>query len=424
MSSATDAVKLVHADDLRRWERFPRWQDFDGITFAHYRDEVRRLKRRRKAVARFIDARAELDRIDGDHVVDYETTSVDVPRSLTRRTRRIELPESPRPGTWVESSEGEVRDGVLEVPSGWRERWAVLTYKGPSKLVEAERIEELRRRLDAMSGEQRQAVEEVTTSRFAQPVLFISHRWADEAHPDPSGEQLRRLRTLEDCFVVYDYTSFPQLPRSQREEVEFRRILGAMDELIANVVVLEADDYLTRGWCLYEYVVSSLRGTTVCDELHDARFETLRDWAATPAPVSLSFRDSFESRQQNFIDERILASVNEVLPLYRDAAFQYEDDREIVTRLLVEHLERTLPPMKEHQEYLGEWKTVAWTDEALEPFFRGEAEPPGLQTLGLDRFRTAVPSQLRDAVDGGYAINRPDPLSLLNPLDSLRRFRF
>ena len=422
---AFDSVKLIHAEDLLRWERFPRWQEFDGLTYADYRAQAVQLERRRKTVSKFIEAETELARVCGEHVVEYASELVKVPGSLTRGRVRTHLPESPRSGTWVRSSEGEVRGDRLEAESGWRSRWVTLTYEGPSTVVHRDRIVELEGLLRTMSDDERRTAEEVTHSRFAHPVLFVSHRWATEAHPDPSGVQLRRLRSLRDCFIIYDYSSFPQPPRTDEDEVEFRKILGAMDELITNVVILDAEDYLARGWCLYEYIVASLHRTTVCDEVHDPRFATLRDWASTPppTPVQNPWRDSFESMQQNFINERVLASVNTVLPLYQDAEFQTDEDREVVTGLLVEHLKRTLPSMKEHQPYLGEWKHIAWTDATLAAFFRGEGQVPSLQTIGIERFDTAVPSTLQDAVDARYTIRRYDWRSLWSSLDSLARFR-
>ena len=422
---SSDAVKLVHAEDLHRWERFPRCQDFDGITFGHYRAEAYQLERRRRSVASLIAAIDELDTLDTDETVEYDFDYIDVPRrGPLRRPVRLPLPQTPRPGTTAESSEGTIRDGTLEVEPGWRRQSIRVSYSGASRLANAERIEELRRLLAAMSDEQRATIEEVTTSRYAHPVLFISHRWESDPHPDPWGSQLRKLRALKDCFIVYDYSSFPQRPRSDRDETDFRQILGSMDQLIRNVVVLEAPDYLGRGWCLYEYILSSLHQTTVCDELQDGRFVTLRDWASTDPPIALSFRDSFESQQQNYINERILAAMNDVLPLYAQAEFQFEDDRAIVTELLIEHLVQTLPPTKPSQEYVGEWETQAWSAERLRPFFSGKGCPQFESGIAIRRFETSVPSTVQEAVNGRYEIKRYGFLARLNPLDGLSRASF
>jgi hypothetical protein len=413
----------VHSEDLHKWDRFPRCQEFDAVTYGQYRSEAYQVERRRRTVAHLLSARASLDELDTDEPVEYRDEMLEVPRrSPSRRTVRLALPEAPRRDAWVESSSGRVQDGTVEVEAHWRRRWIHLRYRGPSRSVHAERIDELRRLLDAMSEEQRRTIEEVTSSRFAHPVLFISHRWESEAHPDPSGSQLRKLRALKDCFLVYDYSSFPQPPRSNQEEADFKEILASMDQLITKVVVLEARDYLTRGWCVYEYIVASLHRTTVCDELQDRRFVKLRDWAGTPPPLGLTFRDSNESQQQNFINERILDAVQEVLPIYSEGQFQNEHDRDLVTELLIDHLKRALPPIKESNPYFGEWKTTQWTNELLAPFFVGGSERPRLESaIPIRRFDTSVPSTLQDAVNCRYEIKRFKLLDALNPMDTLLR---
>jgi hypothetical protein len=419
---AYDAVKLVHSEDLRKWDRFPRCQEFVGITYGQYRTEAYELERRRRTVAGLIKAMRELAELDTDELVEWSDV-VEVPRGAFRRTVRLPLPEAPRPGGSVESSAGRINGGQLEVEARWRRRWIHLTYRDAARRVNAERIEELRHRLDAMSDLERQTIEEVTTSRYAQPVLFISHRWEHEDHPDPSGSQLQKLRALNDCFIIYDYTSFPQPPRSDQAEADFKQILDSMDQFVRNVVVIETPDYLTRGWCVYEYIVASLRRSTVCDEVQDRRFVTLRDWASTAPPVALSFRDSFESQQQNFINERVLEAVREVVQIYEQARFKNDYDREVVTGLLVDHLKRTLPPMKESQQYFGEWKTTSWSDERLSAVLSGEGELPRLEAgIGIKKFDTAVPATLQDSVERRYEIKSYDVSALLNPMDSLFRF--
>jgi hypothetical protein len=412
----------VHADDLHGWETFPRCQDFAGITYGEYRAERRALELRRRSVSALIDAQAELERLDTDDLVESGTETIEVPRRRPfRRTVRVPLREG---GAWAESDTGIVRDATLEVETRWRRQLVDVVYRGESRRVHAPRIDELRRKLGSMSDEQRRTIDEVKSSRFAQPVLFISHRWDDPAHPDPSGSQLRRLRALKDCFLIYDYSSFPQPPRSAEEESDFHAILGSMSSLVRRVVVLGAPDYLTRGWCVYEYVVASLHGSTVCDELQDARFVALRDWSSTPPPAALSFRDGFESQQQNVISERVLAAMNEVLPIYDDGAFTEPQDREVVTTLLIDHLKETLPAMKRNPGPYGggEWETTQWTTESLAPFFAGEAEVPDLESsIPLARFDSAVPASLDEAVERRYAIERYAAVDLLDPQDSVLR---
>ena len=92
---SSDAVKLVHAEDLHSWDRFPRCQDFDGITFGQYRAEAYQLERRRRSVASLIAAIDELDTLDTDETVEYDFDYVEVPRR-GRCARPVRLP-LPRP---------------------------------------------------------------------------------------------------------------------------------------------------------------------------------------------------------------------------------------------------------------------------------------------------------------------------------------
>jgi hypothetical protein len=60
-----------------------------------------------------------------------------------------------------------------------------------------------------------------------------------------------------------DYTCMPQKPLSPDDEPEFRRSLGALDELVASSIVIAlrqaGDDYAVRGWCASEFFLASER---------------------------------------------------------------------------------------------------------------------------------------------------------------------
>jgi hypothetical protein len=256
------------------------------------------------------------------------------------------------------------------------------------------------------SEQERARLDEVRSSRYGHPVLFVSHRWAARDHPDPDGRQLRRLRHLRDCFIIYDYCSFPQEPRSPDEEEQLQAILGGMNELIRNVVILPDPGYLTRGWCIYEYVAAALAESTVSDELQDPRLVSLRNWAATKPPTPRNpWRDSFESRQSNHINRMTLEAVNAILPALRDAEFTVESDRAIVTALLRDALKRKLPPRKEYHPPLSEWEYQNWTDEDLQAAFAEQLPIPKLNTQPIAHFDTDVPDNLDDAADRRYRVN-------------------
>ena len=407
-----DGVKLIHSEDLQSWREFPRCQDFDGTTYGEYRSQSRQLRKTAKLVRGLLKARAELSKLDSDEVVVERTELVRIPGSVLRGPKTIPLDDAAKlPGTWRDTSDGEiVSDGgsdALIAPAGWRGRFATIRASGPSRIVNAHRISELRAELAQVTDDQRQMVEEVTTSRFAHPVLFVSHRWESEEHPDPSHSQLERLHTLHNCWIIYDYSSFPQLPRTPAEQASFDQILGSMDELIKNVVILASPDYLTRGWLVFEYLVASLGGSIVCDEVGDPAFASLRDWFATEAPATANpYRDSWESQQVNHINRMKLSAVNDVLPLYQAAEFRIEHDSSEVRALLVRHLKQRLPPRKRPQDYVGEWETVPWTDDDVDLAFRGDIPIPDDTSLKVRPFRVDVPVTIEDAVERNYTIRK------------------
>jgi hypothetical protein len=425
--SPLDNVKLIHADELRQWDEFKRCQEVEGISYGEYKTRNRQLRELAKSVAPLLDVQERLGELESDEIVTYATEYLDVPRSVLRRPKVVPLPREPLPGTWAESTKGQLVRGGLETPAGWRKRFADVSYKGPSRIAYCDEIGQLKSRLEAMTEDEERILSEVNSSQFADPVLFISHRWETRDHPDPSGGQLQRLKELRDCFIIYDFSSFPQLPRTEQEEEEFQRILHAMNGIINNVVILSGDDYLTRGWCVYEYILSSLKHTIVCDEVSDPAFVSLRDWVATEPPIALNpWRNSWEAQQGNNINTNVLRLVSQILPVYSEARFRTEHDHTEVTAMLTSFLKRALPAkMEEPNPWLGgEWQSKAWTEEDLAQAFRGEMEIPDLPVGGLGRlkpFDTKVPASMADAVRQEYTINRMSLDEVMNPIASVAR---
>lgn len=245
-------------------------------------------------------------------------------------------------------------------------------------------------------------------SWYRQPVLFVSHRWDRIDHPDPEGRQLAKLQTLKDCFLIYDYASFPQDTSAPEDKEALRDVLSGMNELISNVVVLTAPDFLDRGWCVYEYIVASMRSSIVCDELNAEHFVTLRNLAATQPPISPRLLGhSIESTIQNAKNQRTLETINTILPLFNRSKFTVERDREVVQELLVSELMRTLPGRMEYLPYLSEWKTIPWTREELRAAFTGKLKWEPMQSNPIFRpFEPKVPSSLAEAIINGYQLDR------------------
>lgn len=112
--------------------------------------------------------------------------------------------------------------------------------------------------------------------RHMRDRLFVTHRWDDRGHPDPTGWQLRALQELGDHYrfadpeicLWYDYMSLPQAPRTAAESKIFG---GGLDHIrttvgeCENVMLVsaeghdEASDLVAmrhRGWIVFELLLA------------------------------------------------------------------------------------------------------------------------------------------------------------------------
>jgi hypothetical protein len=422
------AVKLLHSAQLNDIERFPRYQDHQGISYGAYlagHEKLRSLRQEHKSALDTVERLADLD---VDTLEDYQSVTVKVPRSPWRRTMRLPLPNPQHRDTVIEAQSGAVEDGALVIKSGWFERIVYVRFLAPKRNVHGPTIADLRSQLDALDDVTQRALAEIEESPFNDPVLFISHRWQSPDHPDPAGEQLRKLRTLRHCFLIYDYASFPQPPLLPEQAEDLALILSGMDDLIHKVIVLRSDDYVDRGWCLYEYLAGSLRGTIICDELRDPRFLKLANWAVSkPPPPFNPFHDGYEAHLDNFIQESLLGSINEILPTFKASRFSIETDRKTVRALLITLLKNRLPNKRTHDPYLGESQGVKWTNEELASAFDEPLRWEKLQTIGADPARLGIPHTLEDAAMQAYEVEIKNPsgwdLLIASPFGAFRRER-
>ena len=413
-----ESVKLIHADDLRRLTRFPHYREHDSTTYLQYRSEAQRLDRLRREIREILQTLEKLEELDHDGLERYQPVDLPVGRSVFRRPVRIPLPPPQHPETVFDAIGGTVSEGEVIIERGWRRKDVYLRLSCPSRVLHAEEIATKRAWLEDRHPEEKEKLHEVRTSRFTHPVLFISHRWESTDHPDPEGKQLAKLSALRDCFVIYDYSSFPQDVTTEEERAAQQLVLRNMGRLIERVAVLKSADYIDRGWCLYEYMIASFKGSLVCDEIRNPEFLQLRQWSAMRGPAATSLKGhSFESGVQNFINESILETVNGLLPHYRRSGFTVAKDRELVTNLLLDELMARLPAKKEYPSpYLGEWVTTPWKREELEKAFTEPLEWPRQQTTPVKPQEFPVPSTIEAAVAQRYAIEKPPPMDTLTAM--------
>lgn len=431
MSESKNKVKIIHASDLKTWARFPEYRDHEGPTLGEYQAQRQTAEVVLWELKDLVQAQDRLAELDVKTLVEYARHDIPLPRSVRPGLIEIPLPEPDHPRTIITCDAGEVIGQVLQIHRSWRKRTVTAHYACPSWILNTDEIATLKDTVSGVGDKARARLAEAQASCYLQPILFISHRWEGTTHPDPEGRQLVKLQALEDCFLIYDYASFPQNTAAPEEEKALLEILSDMNALISNVLVMAAPDFLERGWCIYEYIVASMRASIVCDELNDPNFVLLRNLAATKPPISPRILGSgMESEIQNAKNQRTLETVNTILPLFDNSKFTVERDRQIVRDLLVSELVRMLPSKKEYMQYLGEWKTMSWTKEELREAFTSELKWESLQYSSVFQpFEPKVPSTVPEAVINGYRLDRMLPqnewtwLSLLDsrPFEAINK---
>jgi len=404
---ADNLVKLVHAQELARWERFPAYEEHAGKPLAQHRAEVQARKQLESSLWRLIEAKRLVESADRPQVYRTETDSTPWPISLPGR-RSIEISPPEHPETTVDPDIGQVKNGRLVVPLFIKERSVHVRYLARNRVAVPERVAEAEALLANASDLDLEGLRNYFGTLEPDPVLFVSHRWETATHPDPDGRQLKKLKALKDCYVIYDYTSFPQDTTTVEAKCALSQVLDAMDSFIDNLLVLSAPDYMSRGWCLYEYIAGSLMHRIVCDEINDPALVRLRNLVATdphPPGIGSTYREA-----RNAKEELILKSVNAVLPLFGKSGFTVPGDRTIVEKLLIQRLCRTLPKRHEYIPYVGEWKTIEWTEQELAAAFKSELKWEALQydpTIPI--FAPAVPDTVAGAVGASFRIEKqPD----------------
>jgi len=117
-------------------------------------------------------------------------------------------------------------------------------------------------------------------------MIVLSYGWISPKHPDPERFHLSRLlkylkrykiqmksTEIFDCCTFWDYASLPQEPRSEVENVLFKRGLAIINLLYSapKTLVLQLKEmpvigtdvklinYDLRGWCTFEEICSSVQ---------------------------------------------------------------------------------------------------------------------------------------------------------------------
>src|SRR5262245_33232196 len=202
-------VKLVHAHDLAGWDRFLAYEEHVGKTLAQHRAEVKARKDLGSKLWRLVEANRLVDNADKLEVYNTETVLSPWPISLPG-WRSADLPSPKHSGTIFEPEIGRVKGDRLVLPLFTKERLVKVSYLAPNRVSSADRVAEAEKQLACASETDREQLQIYLTTPEPEPVLLISHRWESTTHPDPDGRQIEKLKQLKDCYIIYDYASFPQ----------------------------------------------------------------------------------------------------------------------------------------------------------------------------------------------------------------------
>jgi hypothetical protein len=401
---ADHLVKLVHARDLVGWDHFPAYEEHTGKTLAQHRAEVKAHKDLESKIWQLVEARRLVDHANDPKVYRTETVRSPWPISLPG-WRSVRLSAAAFPETSFESEIGRVEGERLVLPLFVKERQVRACYLAPDRVASAKRLAQAEALLSHAPEADLEMLRTYLSIPEPDPVLFVSHRWLSPTHPDPDGQQLEKLKALKGCYLIYDYASFPQDMARPEAQSALRQVLDAMNSFIDKVLVLSDPDYMSRGWCLYEYIAGSLTHRIVCDEINDPTLVRLRNLVASdPSPpgIGSTYREARNAKSQ-----LVLEAVNTILPVFGHGRFTVPADRAIVQNLLIERLRRTLPRKQEYIPYVGEWKTIEWTEEELAAAFESELKWETLQydpTIPI--FEPPVPDTVAGAVAAGFSIQQ------------------
>lgn len=94
----------------------------------------------------------------------------------------------------------------------------------------------------------------------SEDCIFISHYWQTEVHPDPDGQDLKKLQELlalgfwsQSKYIWVDWTCLPQRERTASQKQYFARALQSIPRLVRDCSFLaEFSEFRPRLWVLFE----------------------------------------------------------------------------------------------------------------------------------------------------------------------------
>jgi hypothetical protein len=187
---ADHLVKLVHARDLARWDRFPAYEEHAGKTLAQHRAEVNAREGLRSKIWRLVEARRLVDRADDPKVYRTETVRSPWPISLPGwRSVRLSSPDYPK--TTFEPDRGRVKGARLVLPLFMKARRAEVRYLAPDRVASPCRVAEAEAQLAQASEADLESLRTYLAIPGPDPVLFVSIGGRARPIRIPTGASLR-----------------------------------------------------------------------------------------------------------------------------------------------------------------------------------------------------------------------------------------
>ncbi|KAI0443611.1 hypothetical protein F4803DRAFT_514748 [Xylaria telfairii] len=171
--------------------------------------------------------------------------------------------------------------------------------------------------------------------------FFLSHFWQKKDDPDPDGTYLRlnqqSLRLQSWSYIWVDWTCIPQHPRTEQEDIYFKRALNTMSGIIRNSgFIWYYPPFQPRLWILYEIAENDLTsdGDTLItpdNKEFKAHIQEMMDVGVRPTIDKYGYSCSYDR------DKEYLISWLELLVLLRKLCVDTIDIRRILDGITWSH---------------------------------------------------------------------------------------
>lgn len=170
-------VKLVHTDELRKWCRFVPYSMNCSITLAEYESGKAELVSSKDRLSKELERYGASDEVVRGPFENYDRICIDMPLTWLRRTTCVQIPPAPFNNTSMQTDVGLIKGDTLTAPTLWKKRRATILRACHIRELGKTSIDLLRLRLPQVPHGTIKALSDARSSRFNDPVIFVSHQW-------------------------------------------------------------------------------------------------------------------------------------------------------------------------------------------------------------------------------------------------------